>query len=129
VGEAQGDPDAPGRARLAVALGQAEQGLGQAALDIQGQQVVEAAGVASRKAQNWSRPIAQAVVGDAARAPAVRRPSVSRASSPMSCPARTIEWTCSAPPRTGETMATSPAVRTTTKSAGSPWRIRKLPAG
>jgi hypothetical protein len=41
VGEAQGDPGAAGRARLAVALGQAEQGLGEAALDVQGQQVVD----------------------------------------------------------------------------------------
>ena len=85
--------------------------------------------MASRKPQNAARPMAQAVVGEVARAPAVRRPSFSRASSPISCPARMIVWTSSPPPRTGETIATSPAVSTSTWSAGSPWRIRKLPTG
>jgi hypothetical protein len=89
----------------------------------------EAGGFDSRKPQKASRPIAQAVVGEVALAPAVRRPSFSRASSPISWPARMIVWTSSPPPRTGETIATSPAVRTSTWSAGSPWRIRKLPTG
>jgi hypothetical protein len=112
-----------------VVGGQAEQGLGQAALDVQRSRAEEAAGLASRNPQNGARPMAQAVVGAVARAPAVRRPSFSRASSPISCPARMMLWTSSPPPRTGETIATSPAVSTSTWSAGSPWRIRKLPTG
>jgi hypothetical protein len=72
--------------------------------------------------------MAQAVVGES---PWPRRPPavVRQGGSPIGCPARMIVWTSSPPPRTGETIATSPAVSTSTWSAGSPWRIRKLPTG
>src|SRR4029450_3968667 len=59
----------------------------------------EAGGLASRKPQKGSRPMAQAVVGEVARAPAVRRPSFSRASSPIRLPGRRMVGTGRPPPR------------------------------